>query len=391
MAKINVWFDEVERKDGGTSHKAFIRYDPKKPTLTKTCRQRSDLLRWVGEQLEALEDGTWDDPVKRKRPLEYYAGVWWQVKEATLRPTTLRPYRRWMDLHILPCFGKDRVGDITESDVEVFLAKKAARYAPKSVNEILNVLDGILEQARKDKAIRDNPCDGKRYTVEDYDGPALTMEQVIDFVSYVSPWYRPAVLLIVFTGVRSGEAWGLHINDLDWSTGQLRVRRTYGGKDEEGPVKTKAGKRDTPNVPDFVMDQLRARIEARGLGLDSDSPLFLNRHGLQVKRDTFQKRIIIPAAAKAGLPKGFRTHDLRASHVSLLLDLGANIKAISRSVGHTNEGFTLRKYARPLPGATEKLSAIITESYREALKARDDAVPLHAQVEKSSRKSSRPI
>jgi len=52
---------------------------------------------------------------------------------------------------------------------------------------------------------------------------------------------------------------------------------------------------------------------------------------------------------RAGL-EGLRLHDLRHSYASLMLAAGVNVKAISRSMGHTNIGITLDTYSHLLPG-----------------------------------------
>jgi integrase len=362
-------------------------------TKSETCDDMEAAEAWKAEMRHTLNEGTWRDPAKRKRPLQYYADEWWEIKRAELRPSTLRNYKRWLDKHVLVRFGDDRVGDITDHDVRRWLASKAPRYSAKSRNEMLNVLDGVLTTAVEDKAIRDNPARGKRLSVEDYEGVRVTMDQIIDFIDCVAPRYpalrvryRAAVWVLVYTGLRSGEVWGLRICDIDWATGDAKVTKTYGtqgGYDgipfshAEGPVKTRAGKRDV-HIPDFVLEELQAEIEARGLGLDSDEPLFLNKDGKQVNRDTFQQKIIRPAAERAGLPKGFRAHDLRGSHISLLLDLGANIKAITAEVGHEKGEVTLKKYARTMPGSQAKLTTMIEESHQAALEARrqGNIVPL---------------
>jgi integrase len=400
--ELYIWYDEIPLKYGGTSVKAFIKgFDPRNPKkqLTKTRPTRELAEAWVAEQVHTLNEGTWQDPAKHKRPLRYYAEVWWAIKRETLRETTLRSYERWLHKHVLVRFGDEKVGDITETEVELFLATKLRHYSPKTVNEILNVLHGVLETARKDKARRDNPANDKRLTVPDYEGVALTMEQIIDFIAYVPEHYQAAVWVIIYTGLRSGETWGLHINDLDWDTGQAKVVRTYGttgGYGDisfghgEGPVKTRKGNRDV-HIPDFILEQLEAEITARGLDRYSSEPLFLNKHGRQVNRDTFQQRIIIPAARKAGLPKGFRVHDLRRTHISLLLDLGANVKAISQEAGHADERVTLRKYGRVYPGAMEKLTTLISGAHLATLEARGESnvVPfVRKKVEEKVERSS---
>lgn len=380
----NFWFEEIPRRgrDGKpwTSYRAFVRVDPDNPNKRISAVFKSDTaaLEWVGEQLSALKQGTWNDPTKRKRPFNYYADIWRTVI-VKLRPGTRGPYEQLLKNHVGPTFGTKKVGNITETDVEVFLAAKLRDgYRPKYVNEMLNVLHGVLETARKDRAIAQNPAVGKRLTVPEREVDVFTMDQLVTFVEQVTPWYRPAVWLMIFTGMRPGEMCGLLISDVDFDSGEVRIKHTFApvpALDEvpfhyaEGPVKTDAGKRK-PYIPEFVFDQLLERVRARDLDRKSHEPLFLNMEGSRVKRDTFNAKIIKPAAKRAGLPSGFRAYDLRHNNISLLIELGANLKAVSQHAGHTSDAFTLRRYTHTLPDAQQKLTALLEQARQEVMEAR---------------------
>lgn len=48
----------------------------------------------------------------------------------------------------------------------------------------------------------------------------------------------------------------------------------------------------------------------------------------------FRRRVLSPAAERVGIP-GFQVNDLRHSAVSFAVQLGANVYAIQRMVGHS--------------------------------------------------------
>ena len=64
------------------------------------------------------------------------------------------------------------------------------------------------------------------------------------------------------------------------------------------------------------------------------------------------------AAEKAGLEK-IRLHDLRHSHASLLINLGINILAISRRLGHDDIKTTLNIYGHLYHTTNEEIAAKI--------------------------------
>jgi len=165
--------------------------------------------------------------------------------------------------------------------------------------------------------------------------------------------YKPAVWLLVFAGLRPAELCGLKVRDVDFVRHAVSVRRTFmpvhGYGDEpwqmvEGPPKTDAGDRTVP-IPAWLCADLAAMLTARGHP-DRGAWLFQTRQHNPLHRDHFRETVVLPALRAAGLPETIRTYDLRHSHASLLIDLGANPLA----------AFTLRVYGHLFEGAQAKLS-----------------------------------
>ncbi|WP_442913515.1 tyrosine-type recombinase/integrase [Lacrimispora sp.] len=63
------------------------------------------------------------------------------------------------------------------------------------------------------------------------------------------------------------------------------------------------------------------------------------------------------AVAAAGLTN-IRVHDLRHSHVSLLIEMGFNIIAISERIGHKDVSVTLDTYAHLYPGKGREVALV---------------------------------
>jgi integrase len=96
-------------------------------------------------------------------------------------------------------------------------------------------------------------------------------------------------------------------------------------------------------------------LAARGT-IDRDGFLFVSRYGNPINRDHFREKVIRPALRAAGLPESIRTYDLRHSHASMLIDLGASPLAIAQRMGHSDPAVTLRNYGHLFDGAQAKLS-----------------------------------
>ena len=103
----------------------------------------------------------------------------------------------------------------------------------------------------------------------------------------------------------------------------------------------------------------------------SDKPL---------NRDKFRKWVILPALRAAGLPAEFRTYDLRHTHASLLIDMGASPLEVAQRLGQTDATMVLRVYGHLFAGAqealTSKLDALHGKTMREAPATIGDVVAI---------------
>ncbi|MFE4961409.1 tyrosine-type recombinase/integrase [Streptomyces sp. NPDC056660] len=59
-------------------------------------------------------------------------------------------------------------------------------------------------------------------------------------------------------------------------------------------------------------------------------------------------------------------HALRHFYASVLLDAGESVKAISRYLGHSDPGFTLRVYTHLMPSSESRTRKAVDGMYRAA-------------------------
>jgi integrase len=85
-----------------------------------------------------------------------------------------------------------------------------------------------------------------------------------------------------------------------------------------------------------------------------------------LNRDSFRKWAMIPALRDAGLPEAVRTHDLRHTCASLLIQLGAHPKAIQERLGHSDISVTLNLYGHLFPSLEEHLTDALDDLWRTA-------------------------
>lgn len=339
---------------------------------SKTFGRKVDAQQFLDNASTDMSRGEWVDPRTRRQLFDDWADRWWETT-VKLRPTTRRGYWGVLARHVLPHFTGRRLAEIDYVDVEDFISDRlSAGLSPKYVRECVSVLSLIMRLAVKANVRRDNPAAGHQLPVRQRrlrEGDVLDMPQATRLVEAVKDPYKPAVWLLLLTGLRPAELCGLRVKSIDFARHVVHVTETllpvhkYGTEVYRsavtGPPKTQAGDRSIP-IPKWLTDELAemlaGRVAERGTPVIPDEYLFLTPKGHPLHRDRFRQAVIRPALVKAGLPETLRTYDLRHSHASLLIDLGANVLAVSQRMGHSDPSVTLREYGHLFEGAQEKLT-----------------------------------
>ena len=167
---------------------------------------------------------------------------------------------------------------------------------------------------------------------------------------------RYAFFLMYWTGIRLGELLALTVSDLDFDKGTLSITKSLyrtGGKDIITPPKTEAGIR-TIHLPEFVLAEMEEYC-GKLYGRTESDRLFL------VTKSHLEKEIK-RGAGIAGL-KPIRVHDLRHSHVSILISRGVNIGVIAKRLGHESIRTTLNTYAHIFDEDAKKVAEILDNGY----------------------------
>jgi integrase len=314
-------------------------------------RTKSDARTAMKELITRMDAGV--PPRDARITVAAWMSEWRRVQlEARPRkPTTKATYNTLSRLHIEPeTVGKIPLDKLKASDVDRLLIRLRAKgLSESSVRQVYHVLRLALSDAVRDNLLARNP-------VELVDRPVAPRREA----RYLSPAemvrlleaakdsrYYPVLALIAATGVRRGEALGLHWADVDLVGATMQVRGTLarvGGELIVTETKTTKSRRTIELAPEVV--DLLARhkdtqeAEARRAAnkwSDTDF-VFTTETGNPVDgRNLF--RTMQAAASKAGI-KDVGIHTLRHSMASALMDAGANIKVVSDLLGHSSVAIT---------------------------------------------------
>ena len=169
-------------------------------------------------------------------------------------------------------------------------------------------------------------------------------------------------VIAMLTGLRRSELLALRRRDINFELGVLSVSRALirlrtGEISIRSP---KSGKARTVDLPDQVVNCFRTILDSRGV-LQPDDLVFCHSDGSPLLPDTVTRNFG-RLMAKAGL-KGFRLHDLRHTHASLLLGEGVHLKVVSERLGHSDIRITGDLYSHVLPNLQEEATMKLSKKF----------------------------
>ena len=264
-----------------------------------------------------------------------------------------------IDQKILPYFRKKKVQEIKPTDIiawqNVMLTwrdENGRGYSPTYLKTIHNQCSAIFNHAVRYYELKSNPAAkagnmGKEKTKEmlfwtkpEYQcfSDAM-MDKPVSFYAFE---------ILYWCGLRLGEMLALTAADFDFVKNTVRINKSYqriGCEDVVTDPKTAKSIR-TVQMPDFLADEMKDYIKSL-YGIGNEERIFpISKNYLHHEMDR---------GCKATGVKRIRIHDLRHSHVSLLIDMGFSAVAIADRVGHESIDITYR-YAHLFPTTQQEIA-----------------------------------
>ena len=270
-----------------------------------------------------------------------YAWEWFEsYKVPKLRPGTEMNYRLIIRKHLVPFFGHMRLDEINTVDVQRFY-NQHAHQSRSTVNKLALILHGIFDSAIEDGLCVIDPTRSRRltYSKKKTLREALSIEAAQDIITNLPRLElkdRLLVALLIFTGIRRGEALGLQWEDIDFDRKLINIRRSVrfaGNKGYIGPTKSKAGVRLIPLEP-----QLEEILTA----LPHDGKYILGNGEFPITEMTYKRgweRI-----CRTINMHGATAHVLRHTYITMAA-AHLDIKTLQTIAGHSDISTTMNRYA----------------------------------------------
>ncbi len=309
--------------------------------------------------------------------LSEYLDIWLAYKEPDLGKTTYLAYK-YSCKSISKHLGHKKLEKLKALDVDNLLMDlRSANLSPNSIKRIYRVFFSAMKKAYIQDRIQKNFV-AKVPTPKvpkDEDINPLTHQEQILFNNILNADAKPNsktskregvfltksnyafYKLALATGLRRGELSGLKWSDIDLDQNYLILKRSIAiAKDNQ------------------LIEKLPKNNQKRRIDLDTETINLLSEHKLfmkeyQVKNQLrFTNNWLFPnldgevthinlwsnrfksLMVRAGI-QGQRLHNLRHTHISNLLSIGANLSWVSQRAGHSDISITARIYATYMPEA----------------------------------------
>ena len=247
--------------------------------------------------------------------------------------------------HILPVLGNIKLSNLTLEKIEKYqhdlltVNKQNGEVLKNSTLELIQKeLKSLLAFAYEKSYIKNmHILSFKKVINIDESKKEVDFWQPEEFYKFIEVVddivYLTLFNVLYWCGLRIGEALALNWNDIDFNKKTIRINKSYSDyKHRITNPKTQNSYR-TVIMPDKCFDAVSKLFEhdKQIIGFDNQKYIFhfekpLNQDTIKNRKDRW--------IAKANV-KRIRIHDLRHSHVSLLINLGFSAFDIAKRLGHS--------------------------------------------------------
>ena len=260
---------------------------------------------------------------------------------------------------ILPYFGKRKIGEIEPRDIiawqnELFAIRQpnGKPYSASYLQKIHSQLSAIFNHAVNFYHLPSNPAQkaGNMGKEEHREMLFWTKEEYLKFADVMmdKPVSYYAFEILYWCGLRMGELLALTPADFNFETHTLRINKSYQRLHREDvitPPKTLKSNR-TIKMPQFLCDEMQDYLKMLYEPKEDERIFTISKSYLHHEMNR---------GSKISGVKRIRVHDLRHSHVSLLINMGFTVLAIADRMGHESIDITYR-YAHLFPSEQTQMA-----------------------------------
>jgi integrase len=266
------------------------------------------------------------------------------------RPSTKARDESYYRSLVLPTFGAMTIGAIHPLIVQEWISGLASSgYAPATIRKAYQPLCRTFDTAVETGLIARSPCRGVRLPPADRSEMRfLSPTEIRRLSEAIEPRFQTLVLTGAYSGARFGELAGLEVDHFEPDRRTIHIERTLSevnGHIHVGEPKTRAARRKLI-LPSWLTDVVLTHLDRWP---PNDNGLIFTAPGGGALRRSFRTRYWKPAVENS-VGEPMRFHDLRHSHVALLIEQGTHPAVIASRLGHTSVRTVLDVYGHLYEG-----------------------------------------
>lgn len=290
--------------------------------------------------------------------LAAFVEVYFNDKGTRLKERSIMTKRTLIETKIIPYFGEKSMNEITAVDIikwQNLLMKQ--EYSPTYLRMIQNQLTALFNHAERFYDLRDNPCKkvdkmGRSNARELNFWTKDEYEVFIKGFGAEDEMYRIIFQMLFWLGCRIGEVLALTASDIDLENGTISVSKTYFRRNKTDYItspKTESSNRKI-TIPKFLKGEIKEYLDRQYELAPEDRIFPITDRAVQkkMKQKTEEAKL-----------KPIRVHDLRHSHIALLIEKGLQPLIIAQRVGHDSVNTTMNIYGHLYPNKQKEVADLL--------------------------------
>ena len=351
--------------------------DEKRNTWYCKCNYRD----WLGESKSKMKRGfatkkealEWEREFLQRQSssmdmkLSSFVDVYFDDKAPRLKERSIMTKRTLIETKILPYFGDKQMNDITAVDIIKWQnALLNQEYKPTYLRMIQNQLTALFNHAERFYDLKDNPCKkvdkmGRANAKELNFWTKDEFEVFIQCFTEEEEMYRIIFLMLFWLGCRVGELLALTESDIDLEGGTVSISKTYFRRNKTDYItapKTESSNRKI-TIPQFLQDEIKQFLDRQYELMPEERIFPITDRAIQkkMKQKTEQAKL-----------KPIRVHDLRHSHIALLIEKWMQPLVIAQRVGHDSVNTTMNIYGHLYPNKQKQVADLLNAEATGELK-----------------------